>query len=255
MTAPIAIGAARGPQIFACTTTPGDEDGKSGASKPFQAAAKIYDPLYYRFKSEVAGYPRDSVVDADEDYRAECAAYEHLHTLGQSGSFAPEYYGSWTFTLPITVKEKSYMRNVRLILLKLLHGTTIQATRTQNSPDPDMGKDSFHYPEGHRLEILSRAMDGYVKQLQTGLVQGDFAGRNVMLVVGHNNSQEEIVCGLPIPRIVLIDYNHARIINIAADEAWELPPNPAEAFWVLYLWHDFPGWATNEWEDEKLQQQ
>lgn len=172
--APITIGAVRGPQIVACTVTP------SRASKPFQAAAKIYDPLYYSFKTDIGGYPRDCVYVADEDYRTEAAAYKHLQRAGQSGTFAPEYYGSWTFALSITINGKSETRNIRLILIELFDGTSIQATRVQNNPEKSMGTDSFHYPEAFRMEVLARAMDGYVRQLKIGLVQRDSAGRNVI---------------------------------------------------------------------------
>lgn len=100
ITAPITVGAVRGPQIVACTVTP------SWTSKLFQAAAKIYDPLYYNPIRDLGHYPRDCVHNADEDYRTEAAAYKHLQNSGQSGTFAPEYYDSWTFALPITINGK-----------------------------------------------------------------------------------------------------------------------------------------------------
>ena len=33
------------------------------------------------------------VTEADEDYSREAAAYEYLEETGQTGSFAPAYYG------------------------------------------------------------------------------------------------------------------------------------------------------------------
>ena len=247
--APISIGAVRGPQIVACTVA------LSRTSKHFQAAAKIYDPLYYNFKTDIGNYPRDCVYEADEDYRTEAAAYEHLRKHpGQSSAFAPEYYDSWAFALSITVDGKPQTRTIRLILMELLDGTSIQATRIQNNPVKSMGTDSFHYPEEYRIEVLARAIDGYVRQLRTGLVQGDFAGRNVMLIPkSHGDPRGERVCGLAMPRIVLIDYNIARIGNLSL-EPGELPANPAEALWGEDLWHDFPGWVPNEWQDVKVQQ-
>lgn len=141
-----------------------------------------------------------------------------------------------------------------MILIELLNGTSIQATRIQNNPKKSMGTDSFHYPEEYRMEILARAMDGYVRQLKTGLVQGDFAGRNVMLIPkSEGDPQGERVCGLAIPRIVLIDYDIARIRAPAPEQA-DLPANPAEVLWGEDLWHDFPGWVPNEWQDVEFQQ-
>lgn len=124
---------------------------------------------------------------ADKDYKTEATAYEHLRKHSQTGSFAPEYYGSWTFILPITVKGNLQHRAIQLVLIERLDGASIRDTRIRNSMDFRSPKDSFHLPEEYRLEILARAMDGYVKQLKIGVDQRDFAARNVGLV--ENNPQ------------------------------------------------------------------
>lgn len=139
-----------------------------------------------------------------------------------------------------------------MILIESLNGVNIQDTRVQNSPNRNEGTDSFHYPEEYRLEVLARAMDGYVKQLKTGLEQGDFAGRNVVLVA--NSLEENKAGGLTLPRVVLVDYNTAKVVEMPRDAASSLPANPAAVFWNEYLWHDFGGWVPNEWQDWKLQQ-
>lgn len=100
----------------------------------------------------------------------------------QTGSFAPKFYGSWTFTLPIVFKGVRTERPVRLILIERLDGVSIQASRVQNTDSPGAPKDAFHYPEEYRLEVLARAMDGYVRQMKAGVRQSDFAGRNIVLV-------------------------------------------------------------------------
>lgn len=87
----LAIGNARGAQILLCAITPCGEDGNAA---PFEAVAKIYDPLYYCFSSDIGNYPCDVVLRADEDYAQEVAAYECLTRAGQTGSFAPGYFGS-----------------------------------------------------------------------------------------------------------------------------------------------------------------
>lgn len=196
--------------------------------------------------------PQDCVHKADEDYETEATAYEHLRKHSQTGSFAPEYYGSWTFTLLITVKGNPQHRAIQLVLIERLDGVSIRDTRIRNSMDFRSPKDSFHLSEEYRLEILARAMDGYVKQLKIGVDQRDFAGRNVVLV--ENGPQGEKVCGLVIPRVVLVDYNIAIVGDMSPDTTDWLPSNPAAVFWNECLWEDFGGWVPNEWHDCELQQ-
>jgi hypothetical protein len=139
-----------------------------------------------------------------------------------------------------------------MMLIETLNGFSIQDTRVQNSSDRSVGTDSFHYPEEYRLEVIARAMDGYVKQLKTGLEQGDFAGRNVMLVA--NSPEEDKMGGLVLPRVVLVDYNAAKVVEMPRKQSNWLPSNPAAIFWNEYLWEDFGGWVPNEWQDWKIQQ-
>lgn len=245
VTTPIAIGSARGDQIVACTVTP-------QVGRPFAAAAKIYDPLYYNFENNIGYYSRDCVDEADEHYIVETWAYEILQKSGQTGSFAPEYYGSRTFTLPIVLKGKPAMRPIRLILMERLHGASIQESRIQNSYNRGAGKDAFHYPEEYRLEVLARAMDGYVRLAEAGIVQSDFTGRNVILVPNENpTTQAERICGLSLPRIVLVDYNNADMPHLPSNKLDTRPTNPACTFWGEYLWSDIAGWVPNTWREEK----
>lgn len=139
ITSTIAIGSARGAQIVACTVTPFD-----GESRPFEATAKIYDPLYYNFEHSMGHYPRDCVDEADHDYAVETYAYEILEQTGYTGFSAPKYYGSWTFSLPIIFKGLSTLRPVRLILMERLEGVTIRESRIQNTYSRGAGVDAFH---------------------------------------------------------------------------------------------------------------
>lgn len=54
----------------------------------------------------------------------------------------------------------------------------------------------------------------------------------------------DVIGGLPMPRIVLIDYNQAIITSPSSDSP---PASPAAIAWSMYLWDDFPGWVPNEW--------
>lgn len=248
VTAALAVGAARGPQVVACTVTPCQAKGSSEPPRPFQAAAKIFDPLYYRFAE--ADYPRDCVSDAEKDHRTETAAYSHLIAKDphHKDPFSPEYYGSWTFTLPITMNGQSRTRDVHLVLIELLNGTTIESMRVHNTSL--RGTDAFHYPKEYRLEVLARALEGYARQLESGLNQNDFAGRNIMLVTTPPTNTEagtvEPVGGLAMPRVVLIDYNIAWIAEPSSESD---PDHPAELGRDLDLWEQFGGWVPNDWEE------
>lgn len=247
ITSTIAIGSARGAQIVACTVTPLD----GGDSEAFEAAAKIYDPLYYNFEHSIGYYPRDCVGAADQDYMVETYAYEVLEQTGHAGSSAPRYYGSWTFTLPIVCGGSPTSRPVRLILMERLEGVTIRESRIQNAYSRGAGKDAFHYPEEYRLEVLARAMDAYVGQIKGGVDQGDFAGRNIVLVP----AQSEKVCGLSLPRVELIDYNNADVRELSPRQLDRLPPSPAGVFWGQNLWEDVAGWVPDTWRDDEVQQE
>ncbi|GAW23872.1 hypothetical protein ANO14919_134490 [Xylariales sp. No.14919] len=63
--------------------------------------------------------PNDFVWQADMDYSREAAAYNHLEAAMklQLPGFAPRYYGSWTFELPVTGNRR---RAVRLILIEYI---------------------------------------------------------------------------------------------------------------------------------------
>lgn len=232
VTALIAVGAARGPQFVSCTIHP---EGDSGSAQPFEAVAKIYDPLNYGFQSEYGGGPRDTVYLADQDYSKEAATYEELLKGGQTGACAPSYYGSWTFCIPSTSVGKPYARSARLILMKHLNGKTMRDTRIQNNPDRRRPPDPSHYPGQYRLELLARAMDGFVRQLQVGVDQYDFAGRNVVLAPDPNSNAT--LGGLPLPRVVLIDYNNATVDAASHEQRIPLlPERPIQIFWNDCHW-------------------
>lgn len=252
VTAPIAIGAARGAQLLAVTVTGKD----TAPERSFEAVAKIYDPLYYSFESEIGHHPEDCTYSATDDFINEAIAYEFLHAIGQTGAFAPEYYGCWSFSLPITVRGTCMLRSVSLILIERLNGNSILSTRIRNNPDRRKALDSFHYPEEFRLEVLARAMEGYVRLLRAGIVQRDFAARNLILIARSPTTPAQRAHGHLLPRVVLTDYNNAYILNDThPDEIESLPANPATVFWAEYIWHQFPGWVPHEWEDTKLQKQ
>lgn len=249
---PISVGSNRDSQVITCSiTSHGEVPGQ-----PFQAVAKIYDALYYRFSKSFAIAPLDVVTQADEDYSREAAAYEYLQETGQTGSFAPAYYGSWTLVLPITSRGKTLTRPVRLILIEHLDGTSIHDSVIHSGPFCS-GQDAFHYPEEYRLELLALAMDGYVRQLHSGIDQLDFAGRNIILASRPPSAEPgqsaPVVAGLSLPRVVLVDYNGAVVFSQTKEGRrphmdWPRPCNPMLYFWEEVM-DDFGGWVPHEWHD------
>lgn len=241
----IAIGEVRGAQIVACEISPRNETGQR-----FQAVAKIYDPMYYSLEWNFRHQPRDTVLQAYSDYSREATAYEYLQK--NVTSFAPQYFGSWAFDLPITSRGVAKTRPVRMVLIERLEGLSMRAMRVRNNPDPEEADDAFHYPEDFRLEVLAVAMDGYVRMLHSGLDQGDFASRNVMLGFSAKPSAEApVVSGIPLPRIVLVDYNTSVVNGLTAEgdhpqHRTPLPINPMQLWWGMPM-NEFVGWVPHEW--------
>lgn len=114
----------------------------------------------------------------------------------------------------------------------------------------------IHDPEEYRLEILARVMDGFVKNLKSGVNQGDLAEPNVILVPDDKDpsakqSLDNTLGELPLPRVVIIDYNHATVDSERCSSQESLPETPISIFWDQNLWADFNRWVPSEWEDGK----
>lgn len=250
--APIAVGSNRGAQVVKCSIYPHGEN----ACQPFQVVAKIYDALYYEFSESIGYQPRDVVSQADQDYSREAAAYEYLQETGQTGSFAPAYYGSWTLNLSISSRGKAQTRPARLILIEHLDGESIRDSIIHSKPwCLGEDEDAFPYPEEYRLEVLALAMDGCVRQRHSGIDQRDFAARNLMLASRERPTEPDksgaVVAGLPLPRIVLFDYNMAIVYTQTKRGRHPhmdlpLPCNPMLHFWTEAM-DEFGGWVPHEW--------
>ncbi|KAH8742735.1 hypothetical protein F5883DRAFT_595330 [Diaporthe sp. PMI_573] len=242
ITSHIRVGCGSGAQVVVCTVA---KDGEP----PFQAVAKIYDALYYRFSHSVAMLPRDVTAEADKDYAAEAAAYKQL-SAGRAGQVTPAYYGSWTFNLPIL--SGGQIRPVRLVLIEHLQGSNLKGLQIQNIAHIRASRDAFHLPEEYRLEVLAHAMDAYVRILHCGVDQNDFADRNV-LICSKDTGITTDTTNSGIPRVVLVDYNTAIVSSCTldgrrAEESSALPVNPMQWFWKQAIGGDFLGWVPPEWE-------
>ncbi|KAJ0120031.1 hypothetical protein J7T55_000884 [Diaporthe amygdali] len=224
ITSHISVGCEAGAQVVVCTVA---KDGKS----PFEAVAKIFDALYYRFSHSIASRPRDVTAEADKDYAAEAAAYERLTSVGRASKVTPTYYGSWTFNLPILSMGVQQMRPIH------------------------DGPDSFHLSEDYCLEVLAHAMNAYVRVLHCGVEQNDFASRNFLVCPKDTNINADIT-GTSMPRVTLIDYNTAIVYSrtrygTSMEETLALPVNPMQWFWKQAVGGDFPGWVPRDWEGSR----
>jgi hypothetical protein len=210
---PLAVADGRGAQLVVCTVSTVSDD--SDNKKPFEAVAKIFDPLYYSLADNfVPSVPADVTRQADSDYSCEAAAYEHLQTVragGEADRFSPAYHGSWTFSLPITIQRdengdenesKTLRRSVRLVLMERIAGPSIR--------NLCLAPDGPPYDSAYRLEILARVLDGAVRQVHAGLEQRDLAARNVILADDDDNDDDDYddnKVQQKYPRPVLVDYN------------------------------------------------
>ncbi|KAL2198118.1 hypothetical protein P885DRAFT_59752 [Corynascus similis CBS 632.67] len=223
----------------------------------FQAVAKIYDPLYYSFShKDVSSVPCDVTRFADQDYSREAAAYEHLDAVGQAGSIAPKYFGSWTFNIGLHIGKNTspQSRQIRLVLIEYLPGKSIRELCAGPVPA------AAAFDEAYRLEILARTLDAEANLRFKGINHNELAARKVILHAPPTPQGQMAAQPSTIPRVVLIDYNssviYARTIyKIGPYDNTTLPPNPMRTHWKNSL-QDFYGWIPVTWETKsKLRQE
>ncbi|KAH7038280.1 uncharacterized protein B0I36DRAFT_77716 [Microdochium trichocladiopsis] len=234
----------------------------------FEAVAKIYDPLYYHL------YRLDPHLDcctmhkADTHYTSEVAAYEAFQNarFPTGGTFTPQYYGSWTFTLahprPKGFSAKAgedqaapLHRHVRLILIEYLDGCSLQDLMyDENYEYVETVRDTYH--ESYRLFVWAKILEAIVFVEDAGLVRNDDAPRNVMLVprpkkfVPLSEQQQ--------PRVVFIDYNLSTVVSKLAepyrypytDTCHDLPDNPLQKWWTGGAC-DYRGWVPEWYETDE----
>ncbi|KAH6855074.1 hypothetical protein B0I37DRAFT_363867 [Chaetomium sp. MPI-CAGE-AT-0009] len=247
VTRELAVIDGRGAQLALCTITPKSSVGH----EPFRAVAKIYDPLYYSFShKDFPSVPCDITWSADEDYSREAAAYEHLQAVGEAGPIAPEYFGSWTFTVSLQVGKTTppQSRPVRLILIEYVPGKSIRELCAGPAPA------AATFGEAYRLEVLARILDAEAKLRFKGIDHQDLAARNVILHAPPDPQGQTAAQPNTIPRVVLIDYNISIIYaktrhKIGPYDGTTLPPNPMRIHWNNVSLQEFRGWVPAAWEN------
>ncbi|KAL2190010.1 hypothetical protein L209DRAFT_749991 [Thermothelomyces heterothallicus CBS 203.75] len=250
----LAVEDGRGPQLVVCSVAPyassGPGPGQGGPPAPYEAVAKIFDPLYYSFENrEAAHVPVPVAWQADVHYTHEAAALDHLAKRAQTGDgaglLAPEYFGSWTFTLPITHAGRRRQRAVRLVLMENIKGPSIRAVCLAPSA-------LASYTEQDRLAIFAAVLDGVARQRHAGVDQRDLAARNVVLRTGSPSPTTARNPTQPLPQPVIVDYNTAVVFELSRhgkhpSQLSALPQNPMELFWHTSF-PDFLGWTPAAWD-------
>ncbi|POR37867.1 Uncharacterized protein TPAR_01935 [Tolypocladium paradoxum] len=211
--------------------------------------AKIYDPLYYSFGNRGAGSAVDVTWLADQHYSREAAAYEDLKKAGVDGVLVPEYYGSWTFDMPL-LGSPPVMRPVRMVLIEWLQGVSMYSLIESNQVS--------RIPPEQRLRILAAAMEVECKLAFHGVRHNDFAPRNVMLVGSSIETQ--------VPRVLLVDLNKSVALTrpncFYTKSGATRPINPRYRYWggcpiEFFSWVPqphrsrspaFKGWLKTQWE-------
>jgi hypothetical protein len=114
--------------------------------------AKIYDPLYFDFHDCLRWDKYANVTDsADRDYITEVAAYSRLVGTPHPGNIAPEYYGSWTLSIPLHGDGEKEVREVRLILMEYVSGKSML--------DVDPSTLSEHERENIMIKLIEANID------------------------------------------------------------------------------------------------
>ncbi|KAK4251554.1 hypothetical protein C7999DRAFT_37589 [Corynascus novoguineensis] len=191
----------------------------------------IFDPIYYPFEAPEVTHVPDNVA-----WRAGCARPITLACVPQ------KYFGSWTFTLPISHMRRKQQWSIRLVLMDNIWGRSIQSVCC----DPAA---LSCYSEPDRLDILAVVLDSVVRHRHAGVDQRDLASRDAIL-----RPHSSALAGnkQPLPQPVIIDYITAVCIRPFRDgkrpfQLKELPENNMQFFWNTSF-ADFQGWTLSKWD-------
>ncbi|KAK3368738.1 hypothetical protein B0H63DRAFT_489118 [Podospora didyma] len=236
----------RNAQVLICNITLDPVPG----GKPYTAVAKIFDPLYYQFRHDLAPKPVDVTRAAEIDYAREAAAYQSLKSMGEAGSSAPQYYSSWIFELTFGYKRRTYTRPVCLVLMEYVDGACMLNlfVRHDRKEKCGPGVHALHYDEKYRIDVLGLLLDGITRQEHGGVVQNDCGARNIIIVPPPFPSSAGKAPSPP-RRVVLIDYNYALVDRETTTRPNDLPRNPMDLFWDrVNFFYELRGWVPDEWD-------
>lgn len=220
----IAGGQKRGSQLVRRMIKEWSGHSPSGKESSFEAVAKIFDPLYYGPEKLHPNIDCCAMHRADGDYSREAAAYEALRDAPDptAGRSTPQYYGSWTFSVPhptepgsanssdLEKKPAQVLRPVRMVLFEHLDGCTMHSLMfDMHGRYMKSVRDKYH--ESYRLDIWAKYLEAQSLFTDARIRHDDIAPRNVMLVP---RPQEHVpLSEQPTPRVVLIDFNFSLVYD------------------------------------------
>lgn len=215
-----------GAQLVVCHLDDDDQD----------YVAKIYDSLYYGFSDTMwPDLPRDVTFESDMDYCREVAAYEEMDEW-VGGLDVPKFHGSWAFQISLNLPTGRRMRDVRMILIERVPGTTML----------EFNRDTIS--ESERLETLARMSEVISRIDFIGVHHHDISQRNIMVCDGEKAGK--------VRRIVLIDFNMSTVERLdnfeeeygPREPGADKPPNPLDRWWGGGWYGGFWEWLPERWE-------
>ncbi|KAF6834012.1 hypothetical protein CMUS01_06328 [Colletotrichum musicola] len=222
--------------------------------------AKIFDPLFFPLHTPDYEGPWTNTAFADMAFSREAAAYKQLSKYDLHGGvqLAPQFHGAWTVTLTTTNNHEYFKirrRRVGVVLMEyikgdsisdlchMVGGTLLPKSLSRNELEDHIDPTS----EANRCLVLELLLDGYVRQLFSGVEQGLLHPDNILI-----QQQKGVVY-----RVVLLNYRHSVVDPLCQDpkevyDDFTNPPHPAGVIYMLHLEH-LIGWVPREWaQNEKL---
>lgn len=268
-----------GPQVFRCKIialpspeyTNSDTDVKLPVPQT-QVVAKVFDQKLW---PEYNGTPISNIELAEGALSRESCVYQHLYRKNLTGPphLTAQYYGTWAvrFAVGKTPKGRVQYKTVALILMEYIDGYSIEDLCNRDEygnlvPDDELPLEFHQSDTGRpvlldinhntRMEVLRQLIDGNVKHMHTGVMDGDYEPRHVYITMRDGTRD------LDKPRTVLFDLSRARLWSTtknakdAADgiHCFELVPHPIHPYEVVSApaLGDFAGWFPREWFDEAV---
>lgn len=193
--------------------------------------AKIYDPLYYDYGGD-HWKPSQAYVtgEADRHYITEVTAYSEFKGTPIQGGIMPAYHGSWTTDIPVLLDGCQRTREVRLILIEYIPGTSMC----------NLNPTDLTWLE--RKNIMIKVIEAKIELSFIGLRHDDFETRNIMLSLpeGTNTYEAEDL------RICIIDY---AVSHLLKDSGRTSPVR--ERHNPLFYWAGQTRWSKLNWLPEQ----
>lgn len=217
---------------------------------PDRVVAKVFDPLHF---TSITTASRDiirlDVVSlADKQYAHEAAAYIEIHGSRGENPVVDEstskFYG--TFTSTIKDPNSAKTRQVRIVLLEYVQGTSLAGMCTVRHRQGDSDYLVPTETTGNlkeRLEVFARMLYCSVALEKIGVSRRSFDPRDILI------ANDKIGGG---KRVVITDFSHTQIVRYMKHAgALTYLSRPLHPRWRYGIdaFEKFGGWFPLEWLD------